>query len=305
MAECHPVGFQWVMEAKRARREGHPRRPALHPHQRGRRPARRRSARAPTSPSSAGSSTTSSRTSTEFREYVVAYTNAPTIIDEDFATPRTSTASSPAGTPRRPSYDPSTWQLRGRARAAAAGEREQGGRRAASVPRRARLRRLERRAAADATTTLQHPRCVFQILQAPLRPLHPGDGRARSAASRRSSSRAVAERWSPTPAASAPPPSSTRSAGPSTPSACRTSAPPAILQLLLGNIGRPAAGSWRCAATPRSRAPPTSRRSTTPPRLHADAARRRARRPRRLHRQQHAAATGYWGTRRRVHRSAC
>ena len=32
MAECHPVGFRWVMEAKRARRDDHPRRPALHPH---------------------------------------------------------------------------------------------------------------------------------------------------------------------------------------------------------------------------------------------------------------------------------
>ena len=36
----HPVGFQWVMEAKAPRRHGHPRRPAVHPHQRGGRPAR-------------------------------------------------------------------------------------------------------------------------------------------------------------------------------------------------------------------------------------------------------------------------
>ena len=40
MAECHPVGFQWVMEAKARGREDHPHRPAVHPHQRGRRPAR-------------------------------------------------------------------------------------------------------------------------------------------------------------------------------------------------------------------------------------------------------------------------
>ena len=40
MAEAHPVGFQWVMEAKARGAHGHPRRPALHPHQRGRRPLR-------------------------------------------------------------------------------------------------------------------------------------------------------------------------------------------------------------------------------------------------------------------------
>ena len=40
MAECHPVGFRWVMEAKRARRDDHPRRPALHAHERDGGPAR-------------------------------------------------------------------------------------------------------------------------------------------------------------------------------------------------------------------------------------------------------------------------
>ena len=43
-------------------------------------------------------------------------------------------------------------------------------------------------------------------------------------------------------AASAPRRSSTRSAGRSTRWACRTSAPAAIVQLLLGNIGRPGGG---------------------------------------------------------------
>ena len=40
MAECHPVGFQWVMEAPRARRDDHPRGPPLHAHERGGRRAR-------------------------------------------------------------------------------------------------------------------------------------------------------------------------------------------------------------------------------------------------------------------------
>ena len=44
MAESHPVGFQWVMEARRARREGDPRRPALHAHERDGDPLRAASA---------------------------------------------------------------------------------------------------------------------------------------------------------------------------------------------------------------------------------------------------------------------
>ena len=51
----------------------------------------------------------------------------------------------------------------------------------------------------------------------------------------------------------------------------------AIVQLLLGNIGRPGGGSWRFAGTRRSRARPTSRPSTTSSGLHPDAARARAR----------------------------
>ena len=34
MAENHPVGFQWVMEARERGARGHPRRPALHAHER-------------------------------------------------------------------------------------------------------------------------------------------------------------------------------------------------------------------------------------------------------------------------------
>ena len=90
------------MEAKARGRQGHPRRPAVHPHQRDGRPPRARSGPAATSSSSAASSTTSSRTSADFREYVVAYTNA---ADDRRArtsgTPRTWTACSPASTPRR------------------------------------------------------------------------------------------------------------------------------------------------------------------------------------------------------------
>ena len=53
MAECHPVGFRWVMEAKRTRRRGDPRRSAVHPHRRHGRRLRAAPRRQPTSSSSA------------------------------------------------------------------------------------------------------------------------------------------------------------------------------------------------------------------------------------------------------------
>ena len=65
---------------------------------------------------------------------------------------------------------------------------------------------------------------------------------SRSAACRRRCSSGSASCSRRTPAATGPPRSCTASAGPSTPSACSTSATAAILQLLLGNIGRPGGG---------------------------------------------------------------
>ena len=77
----------------------------------------------------------------------------------------------------------------------------------------------------------------------------------------------------------------------------------AILQLLLGNIGRPAAASWLCAATPPSRARPTSRRSTTccPATCHS---RRATCTTRRLQEYLDAETptTGWWHNLPRVHR---
>ena len=93
------------------------------------------------------------------------------------------------------------------------------------------------------TRRSQHPRCVFQILQAPLRPLHARDGGARSAASR-------------APTVPAGGGGAVRELGPRAHvgallrgrldaahrRASRYIRTAAILQLLLGNIGRPGGG---------------------------------------------------------------
>ena len=75
-AENHPVGFQWVMKAKERGAEVHPRRPALHPHQR----------RWPTSTCRLRSGTNIAffgglisyaiQNNLYFKDYVVHYTNA-------------------------------------------------------------------------------------------------------------------------------------------------------------------------------------------------------------------------------------
>ena len=90
--------------------------------------------------------------------------------------------------------------------------------------------------------TLQHPRCVFQILKRHYARYTPGNGGRDLRLHRRIKFERVAEALWRTRDASEPRPSPTRSAGPSTPSACSTSARPGIVQALLGNIGRPGGG---------------------------------------------------------------
>ena len=95
-------------------------------------------------------------------------------------------------------------------------------------------------------------------------PATPRRWSSRSAACRRSSSARSARPGRRTPAASAPPRWSTASAGPSTASARSTSAPASIIQLLLGNIGRPGGGDLRAArARQHPGLAPTSRRCST------------------------------------------
>ena len=97
MAECHPVAFQWVTEAKLKGAK------VIHIDPRFTRTSATADKHVPIR---AGSDVVflgalvNHILSNElyFKEYVVAYTNAATIISEDFRTPRTSTACSPATT---------------------------------------------------------------------------------------------------------------------------------------------------------------------------------------------------------------
>jgi formate dehydrogenase major subunit len=163
MAEAHPVAFQWVMEAKaRGATVIH-----VDPHY------SRTSALADIFvPLRAGTDIAFLggiinyvlETESDFREYVLAYTNAPTIIGEDFkdvdADGLFSGFDSESG-----SYDPESWQYEDAFVAAAAGQRDQEGSLARHGSGGEGQDSAEARGAPKLDPTLQHPRCVWQILK--------------------------------------------------------------------------------------------------------------------------------------------
>jgi formate dehydrogenase major subunit len=162
MAEAHPVAFQWVMEAKaRGATVIH-----VDPHY------SRTSALADMFvPIRAGSDIAFLggvinhvlSTESDFREYVLAYTNAPTIIGEEFeeagADGLFSGYDAASGT-----YEPDSWQYEGAFVAAAAGQRDQEGSLARHGEQGGQAS-AEARGEPRLDPTLAHPRCVWQILK--------------------------------------------------------------------------------------------------------------------------------------------
>ena len=175
MAECHPVGFQWVMEAK-ARGAT-----VIHVDPRFTRTSAVADLHVPIR---AGSDIAFLGALVnyvlsgehDFREYVVAYTNAPAIVGEDFRDTEDLDGVFSGYDPTTRKYDPSSWMYEGTEVASAAGKRDS---------------QYEDRNAGDSSggskessrgeshgsggpglggepvrdETLQHPRCVYQILK--------------------------------------------------------------------------------------------------------------------------------------------
>ncbi|MCW3040637.1 MAG: formate dehydrogenase, partial [Solirubrobacterales bacterium] len=163
MAEAHPVAFQWVKEAKaRGARVIH-----VDPHY------SRTSALADTFvPLRAGSDIAFLggiinhvlSTGADFREYVLAYTNAATIISEEFEEAGADGLFS-GFDPDTGAYDPSSWQYEGAFMAAAAGQRDQEGNLGAMGAGGKASGGEDARGTPTLDETLQHPRCVYQILK--------------------------------------------------------------------------------------------------------------------------------------------
>ena len=260
MAEAHPVGFQWVMEAKaRGAKIIHV--DPVHLHQRGGGRSCR-CARAATSRSSAASSTTSCRTSSTSASTSWRTPTPRRSSVTSSRTPTTSTGCSPASTRRRAPTTPA----RGSTPARRAGQREQGGPAPGPgdrVRHAARVARHRRAGSPPARRDAPAPELRLPDPQAALLALHPRDGGAhlrglgggvprglrglgQNSGREKTTALVYSVGWT------------QHSVG--VPQYIRTGA---ILQLLLGNMGRPGGGIMALRGTPASRGPPTSRRCST------------------------------------------
>ena len=157
MAECHPVGFQWVMEAKRRGAT------IIHVDPRFTRTSAVADVHVPlragTDIAFLGGLVNHVLTEgKEFREYVAAYTNAATIIRDDYVDTEDLDGLFSGWDPEKGQYDPTTWQYRGAEVAPSAGKKEM----FAGAPEGGRGQDITH---VERDETLQHPDCVFQILK--------------------------------------------------------------------------------------------------------------------------------------------
>jgi formate dehydrogenase major subunit len=159
MAEAHPVGFRWAMKA---REKGAT---LIHVDPRFSRTSAMADLHVPIR---AGSDIAFVgalinhllQTETYFKEYVLAYTNASTLINEEFEDTEDLGGFFSGFDAEEGVYDPSTWSYEGGETAAASGQREHS------------TQSFEARTGAGMMTgdvkrdeTLQHPRCVLNVLK--------------------------------------------------------------------------------------------------------------------------------------------
>ena len=240
MAECHPVGFQWVMEAKARGAK------VIHVDPRFTRTSAMADLHVPIRAGSdiaflGGLVRYVLENGLEFREYVRNYTNAPVIVKPGFEDTEDLDGLFSGWDAEKGEYDNSTWSYAGvdHARESRGGEGE--GEVSGEQAHGAQGIPLERGLPPEMDFDLEHPRCVFQILKRHFNRYTPEVVERVCGVSRADFLR-VAEALS-------------ANSGPERTSALvyavgwtqhtvgvqyiRTAA---ILQLLLGNIGRPGGG---------------------------------------------------------------
>src|SRR5436190_8614682 len=253
MAECHPVGFQWVMEAKRRGAT------VIHVDPRFTRTSAVSDVHVPIR---AGSDIVFLgalvnhvlSNELDFREYVVAYTNAANIISEKFQDTEDLDGFFSGFDPETGHYDPITWHYEppeepsdDAQKAAEEVAQDESGGSAAKQSHQAAHSETHGSGGAPVLwkgrrdETLQHPRCVFQILKrhfarytpemvhevcgiSPAQFAKVADALTRNSGRERTSAICYAVGWT------------QHSVGSQM---IRTAA---ILQTLLGNIGRPGGG---------------------------------------------------------------
>ncbi len=173
MAECHPVGFQWVMEAK-ARGAV-----LIHVDPRFTRTSALSDLHVPIRAGAdiafvGGLINYVLQNEKYFEEYVLAYTNASTILTEDYVDTEDLDGVFSGLNREYRFYDFETWRYQGEQVKPASGERGD------PEARHLAIRRMGRQSgrgeahgsggaaadpAADTDPSLQHPRCVFQVVK--------------------------------------------------------------------------------------------------------------------------------------------
>jgi formate dehydrogenase major subunit len=157
MAECHPVGFQWVMEAKRRGAT------IVHVDPRFTRTSAMSHIHVPIRAGTdiaflGGLVNYIISNERYFKEYVVNYTNAATIVTEEYRDAEDLDGLFSGWKSDAHSYDPSSWTYQKDADSStAAGEEDQ--------PSMSRNEHEAGMGSEHSDPTLQHPRCVFQILK--------------------------------------------------------------------------------------------------------------------------------------------
>jgi formate dehydrogenase major subunit len=171
MAEAHPVGFQWVMEAKKRGAT------VIHVDPRFTRTSAHADLYVPIRAGAdiafvGGLINYVLSNEKYFREYVLAYTNAATILAEDYADTEDLDGVFSGLDRENRVYEWDTWQYCREAVRPAVGQRSP----ALTHPQLRQLRRAARgerhgcggaaaESAPDSDETLRHPRCVFQVLK--------------------------------------------------------------------------------------------------------------------------------------------
>ena len=159
MAECHPVGFRWVMKAKARGAK------IIHVDPRFTRTSAVADQHVPIRAGSdvaflGGIVRYIIEHEKYFREYVVPYTNAANVISADFAdTEELDGLFSGLGDDHK--YDIASWQYEGVDLVPGSGHKEGG----AVIEARRTHGRLAKGISEERDETLAHPRCVFQILK--------------------------------------------------------------------------------------------------------------------------------------------
>ena len=169
MAEAHPVGFQWVVEAKKRGAR------VIHVDPRFTRTSAIADTHVPIRVGTdiaflGGIVNYVLQNELDFREYVVNYTNAPTIISEDYRDTDELDGLFSGFDPETRTYDPSSWQYEEEA----AGEQHESQQASSQESHKARETASAQQHEAHGQQvqshprrdeTLQDPRCVYQILK--------------------------------------------------------------------------------------------------------------------------------------------